>query len=342
MTLPDRIELILEKRQDCSKGENPPSRGAFYDIRTINGQPIYGGGQTFRQHYGDELSFNNVWDTLGGYSLIQPFMGNERLKTAIAVKHAKYSGIGRSLDPVKSCAYAHLSDPQADFGANVTLGFECDAKVAEFIANMQLIDLLSAPGYSEEALEILKTKGQKRKRKIIEFDSPSNESLEIRLKEATGLVQDKPDYLKKVDRSRIDVVSDEKPSYEDSIILAELLDVVRWVESNGIVVGNGRVEDGQITDLYSTGFGSFRKRVGAVKIALFHPKLELTYDPRAKGSYLASDGFFPFPDNITQASKAGIKHIISCKGALREKKVIKRANKYKMTLSLTDDRLFKH
>ncbi len=108
------------------------------------------------------------------------------------------------------------------------------------------------------------------------------------------------------------------------------------MESNGIVIGDGRYEDDHLTHFWTLGVGSFRKRNGATKIALDNA------GERARGTIAASDGFFPFPDSVELLADAGVTAVIQPGGSIRDKLIIETADKLGLPLVLSHARSFKH
>jgi phosphoribosylaminoimidazolecarboxamide formyltransferase/IMP cyclohydrolase len=118
--------------------------------------------------------------------------------------------------------------------------------------------------------------------------------------------------------------------------LLEAWEVVRRVPSNGIVLADGRFEGGVVTRFWTLGVASFRKRNGAVRIALENA------GERARGAVCASDGFFPFRDNIDLLGKAGVRAVVQPGGSVSDPNAIAAADEYGMCMGITHVRAFKH
>ena len=112
--------------------------------------------------------------------------------------------------------------------------------------------------------------------------------------------------------------------------------MVRRVPSNGIVIGDGRYESGRLTHFWTIGVGTFRKRNGAVRIALDNA------GARAKGAVCASDGFFPFRDSIDFLGRGGVLDVIQPGGSISDERIVEAANEYGMSMILTHTRAFRH
>ncbi len=316
-------------------GENPDQRAMIY---SVNG--ARGGLSDWKQLFGDVRSYNNYLDIAGAYEILEGF---EEHAAAATVKHGQISGFAFSTSLSNAYKLAHECDPEADFGNTTVLNRNVDVETAKLIGrnegvqdNSVYTEIVLAPGYEPEALEILKEK-QKKKMRIIQTTNPSDYPYDLKLVQGLALVQEAPDYSNKLSPSKLSVESVSKPSKEDIEVLLGLWEVVRRVESNGIVIGNGSVSgNGKLEKLWTLGVGTFRKRNGATKIALDNAR------ERARGAYCASDGFFPFPDSVELLGDAGIRAVIQPGGSVSDKKVIQAADKFSMPMLFTHERAFKH
>ncbi|MDG7001023.1 MAG: hypothetical protein JRN15_18160 [Nitrososphaerota archaeon] len=177
---------------------------------------------------------------------------------------------------------------------------------------------------------------QKKKMRLIQTTAGSTFPYDVKLMQGLVLVQDAPDYGKKLDPSKITIETKAKPSEEDKLVLLGLWEIVRRVESNAIVIGNGEVIGSELKKLWTLGVGTFRKRNGATKIALYNAGV------RARGAYCASDGFFPFPDSVELLGKAGVKAIVQPGGSISDKRVVEMSDKFSIPMIFTHERAFKH
>ena len=261
------------------------------------------------------------------------------------MKHGQISGFAYSKKGLYD-AYrlAHSCDPEADFGNTTVLNREVDVETAKLIGKNEdgardasiYTEIVLAPSYTREALEILKAK-QKKKMRLIQTTQASTFSYDVIIVQGLALVQDAPDYERRLDPSRVTVDTVFKPTARDTAVMLGLWEVARRVESNAIVIGNGDFSDsGELERLWTLGVGTFRKRNGAARIALDNA------GSRARGAYCASDGFFPFPDSVEMLGEAGIKGIIQPGGSINDKKVIEICNKYSIPMLITHERAFKH
>jgi phosphoribosylaminoimidazolecarboxamide formyltransferase/IMP cyclohydrolase len=335
---PDSFFLSARGYEVPKYGENPGQNAMIY---AINGTK--GGIPDWLQVYGDTRSYNNQLDIGSSFEILEGF---ENHPAAATVKHGQISGFAFSDDGLADAySLAHACDPEADFGNTTVLNGEVDARTAQLIGKNDDADsgdssvyteIVLAPSYSAEALEILKRK-QKKKMRLIKTTKGSTFSYDVKILQGLLLVQDAPNYTKTLDPSKVMVGTTAKPTASDTAIMLGLWEVVRRVESNAIVIGNGEVtSSNELAKMWTLGVGTFRKRNGATRIALENA------GERARGAFCASDGFFPFPDSVEMLGEAGIKGIIQPGGSISDKKVIETSNKYSIPMLITHERAFKH
>ena len=316
-------------------GENPDQKAMIY---AINGTS--GGLAKWKQLFGEVRSYNNYLDIASAYEMLEGF---EDYPSAATVKHGQISGFASSTSLADAYRLAHRCDPEADFGNTTVLNRIVDSETAKLVGKNDgslddsvYTEIILAPGYEPEALEILEHK-QKKKMRIIQATSPSSYLFDVKVMEGLTLVQKSPDYTKKLPRSKVTIETKSMPDDRALVILLGLWEVVRRVESNGIAIGDGQVSSsGKLEKLWTYGIGTFRKRNGATKIALDNA------GERAKGALCASDGFFPFSDSIELLGKAGVKGIIQPGGSQSDRKVIEASDKYSIPMLFTHERAFKH
>ena len=316
-------------------GENPDQKAMIY---SINGER--GGLSEWKQLYGDVRSYNNYLDIASSYEILEGF---EDHPSAATVKHGQISGFAFSTSLADAYRLAHRCDPEADFGNTTILNRVVDSECAKLVGKNEgtvddsvYTEIVLAPGYDSEALKILERK-QKKKMRIIQTTSPSSYPFDVKVMEGLALVQKSVDYSRKLTRSKVTVETKSIPDDRAFAILLGLWEVVRRVESNGLVIGDGEVSSsGKLEKLWTYGVGTFRKRNGATKIALDNA------GEMANGAFCASDGFFPFPDTVELLGKAGVKGIIQPGGSQNDRKVIEASEKYGIPMLFTHERAFKH
>jgi phosphoribosylaminoimidazolecarboxamide formyltransferase/IMP cyclohydrolase len=330
---PRKLLISASKIQDAKYGENPDRRAVIYSIdgwRTMS---------AWKQLAGDALSFNNFLDIGSAYDIVE---GYEDTAAVATVKHGQISGFALAPTVAEAYTFAHSCDPEADFGGTVVTNREVDWQAARLIGRNEsknddsvYTEIVIAPGFSPEALVTLEKK-QKKKIRIIQTAQRPDYPYDLKVIEGAVLLQEAPDYRAKLDAAKITVPTRAKP---DACQLRKLLavwEVVRRVQSNGIVIADGSFEGERLTRFWTLGVASFRKRNGAVKIALDNAA------GRSKGAVCASDGFFPFRDSVDLLGQAGVSAVIQPGGSVNDEASIKAADEYGMAMALTHTRAFKH
>ena len=330
---PERIFISAERFEDTRYGENPDQKASIYKVEG------YRGMANWTQISGEKKSFNNYLDIGGAYEILEGF---EAYPAAATVKHGHISGFAFGPNLAEAYKLAHSCDSEADFGGSVVLNREVDVDAARLIGKNSAVsdesiytEIVIAPSYTSEALEILKSKQKKKMRLMIAQDS-TDYPYNVKLLEGVLLVQDSVDYTNHLDRNSLSYPTKVKV---DDTTLNKLLaawEIVRKIESNGIVVADGKTSDGELTHFWTYGVASFRKRNGATKIALDNA------GDRAKGAVVASDGFFPVKDSIDMLARAGVKAVIQPGGSIRDDTVIEAANQFGIGMVFTHTRAFKH
>jgi phosphoribosylaminoimidazolecarboxamide formyltransferase/IMP cyclohydrolase len=337
--LPGRFLLSATKYQDARYGENPDQRAAIYSIDGARSMTEW------KQLSGESLSFNNYLDIGSAYDIIDGF---DDRPTAATVKHGQISGFAFAGTLARAYSLAHACDPEADFGGTVVLNRRVDADAARLIGKNEsskedddsvYTEIVIAPGYEERALEILRAK-QKKKMRMIETGGEKRRPdylYDVKELEGAILLQESADYRRKLDTRKLEYPTKAKPDGETLLKLLAAWEVVRRVQSNGIVVANGSTKgDARLDEFWTLGVASFRKRSGAVKIALDNA------GERADGAVCASDGFFPFRDNVDLLGKAGVSAVIQPGGSINDSEVVRAADECGIAMVMTRTRAFKH
>ena len=316
---PDSIVISLEKVQDLAYGENPHQRAAYYAERGARRHLL----SRVEQLHGKELSFNNLNDFSGARSLAREFA----LPACVIVKHANPCGaaLGATLEEAYDKALA--SDPTSAYGGVVVLNREVEAPLGEKLAE-QFVEVLFAPGYSEEALDALRRK--KNTRILLDGERRAGEPGERSYKRVIGgmLVQDSDAEI--ADRDGWEVATGEVSERQwGDLVFAWR--VCKHVASNAIVLAK---------DLQTIGIGAGQmSRVDAVRIAV-EKAAELGHD--VHGSALASDAFFPFADGPQIALDAGVTAIVQPGGSRRDEDVIGAVAEAGAAMVFTGRRHFRH
>lgn len=319
---PQTISMTFEKVQDMRYGENPHQSAAFYkEVGNTKGCIT-----NAKQLHGKALSFNNINDTNGALELLKEF--DE--PTVVACKHANPCGVGSDNNIFDAYVKAYKADPVSIFGGIIVANREIDKKTAEEI-NKIFVEIVVAPSYSDEAVEVL-TKKKNIRVLVLEDILQKQPKTAYDLKKVGGglLIQTidselLPEGLK--------VVTKAQPTKEQLEDLKFAWKVVKFAKSNGIAIGK---------DKTSLGVGPGQvNRIWACKQAISHAVEHLGEDV-LKGASLASDAYFPFPDCVEEAAKAGISCIIQPGGSIRDNLSIEACDKYGIAMVFTGMRHFRH
>ena len=312
---PQQFSLAGKQLQSLRYGENPHQTAAWYQTG-INPS----GWSAATKLQGKELSYNNLVDLEAARRIITEFTDSP---TAAVLKHTNPCGVASGNTLVKAYQKAFNADSMSAFGGIVALNQPIDAATATELTKT-FLECVVAPGCEDDAKEIIAAKSKLRV--LILPDLQSGQLETIKVIAGGFLMQAADNFL--VDTNKWQIVTDKKPSQKDIEELLFAWKVCKHVKSNAIVVSN------RLTTL-GVGAGQMN-RVGAVKIAL-----EQAVE-KAKGGFLASDGFFPFDDSVKTAASAGITGIIQPGGSLRDQDSINAANELGLTMVLTGNRHFLH
>ncbi len=320
-TLPEKLTLTYEKVQEMRYGENPHQKAGLYkEVGKCEGSLT-----TAKQLNGKELSFNNINDTNGALELLKEF----EEPTVVACKHGNPCGVGSSSDIYEAWKKAFNADQTSIFGGIVVVNEEINVKMAEEMKEI-FLEVIVAPSFEAEALEILKKKKNVR---ILELPTIRVKQREnaYDIKKINGGV-----IVQTIDSKLLDeyeVVTEAKPTPEQMEDLLFTWKIVKYVKSNGIAIGKQK---------QSVGIGPGQvNRIWATKQAIEHGE-ELIGKGITNGAVLASDAFFPFADCVEEAHKAGIKAIIQPGGSIKDQDSIDKCNEYGIAMIFTKMRHFRH
>lgn len=307
----DTSSLKLGKKNPLRYGENPHQEGAFYgDMNEV-----------FEKLHGKDLSYNNLLDADAAVNLIREFD-----ETTVAVlKHNNACGLASRDNVLDAWKDALAGDPVSAFGGVIISNTEIDKATAEDINNI-FFEIVIAPSYTEEALEVLK---QKKNRIILilkDFEMPKKNYRSL----LNGiLVQDKDNITDSIEG--METKTQVQPSENELKDLEFASKICKHTKSNTIVLA----KDGQ---LLASGTGQ-TSRVDALKQAITKAK-NFKFD--LQGAVMASDAFFPFPDCVEIADNAGVKAVIQPGGSIKDQLSIDYCDAHGMTMVFTGTRHFKH
>ncbi len=313
--LPERLHIALERRQSMRYGENPHQSAALY----ISAGRASVGLAGARQLQGKELSYNNLVDLEAAWALAKEF---KRPAVAI-IKHNNPCGAAEQDRLVDAYVKALACDPVSAFGGVLAFNRALDGVTADEVSKL-FAECVVAPGFEAAALEKLSARKNLRLLEIAGEDS----ARELVLKPISGgvLVQD-PD-AHELTESEMKTVTERAPTGAERSALAFAWKVCKHVKSNAIVFAR---------EGFTVGIGAGQmSRVDSVKIAVMKAQSPLA------GSVVASDAFFPFPDGVEEAGKAGATAVIQPGGSVRDNEVIAAANKFGMAMVFTGIRHFRH
>ncbi len=314
---PDILNIRVKKEQELRYGENSHQAAALYNLE---------GGSDFKQLWGKELSYNNIFDFYAAANLIAELNRNFDKQACVIVKHRNPCGtaLGSSIGNAYDKALA--GDPVSAFGGIVVFNGIVDVKTAEKI-NSRFFEIVAAKNYDKEALNVLKSKRNLRILKISNFNKFLKKRELINSVNGFILVQDSDTKL----YDKLEAVTKKKSSGKDIEELKFGWIVCKYVKSNAIVFTKNY-------QLLGSGMGQ-TSRIDSVKFAAEKAK---NMGFILENSYLASDAFFPFKDSIEAVSKYKIKAIIQPGGSIRDAEVIETADKKKIAMIFTGTRHFNH
>jgi phosphoribosylaminoimidazolecarboxamide formyltransferase/IMP cyclohydrolase len=315
--LPSVFGIAFTRLQSLRYGENPEQRAALYSSHELLGV------SKMTQLHGKELSFNNILDIEGGVFAVSPWPDQP---ACAIMKHTTPCGIavGNAAETVYRHALA--TDPTSAFGSVVAFNTIVDQATAEAMAD-QFVEVIVAPRFAEEALEVLR---RKKNLRIVEVPfRTSPDALDFKHVSGGFLVQERFKFNR--DEAEWKVVTKRKPTESEWCDIRFAWAAVAGVKSNAILLAKNEVAVG-------IGAGQM-SRVDASFLAV-HKARSTGHDP--KGAVLASDAFFPFADGVEEAAKAGITAIVQPGGSKRDKEVIEAADKHDIAMVMTGRRQFRH
>jgi len=315
---PEELDLRYEKIQDTRYGENPHQEGAFW--REVGNKST--NIANAEMLHGKELSYNNIVDADAALALVKEF----EEPTAVVIKHTNPCGAASAEKIEDALEAAFEGDPTSAFGGILALNKPLTAKIAQFIAEKKwFLEVIVCPSYDPDALEILQKKQDLRLLATGEFTEEQDKRV-LRSIEG-GLVTQSPDRLNAEEKD-LTVVSKAQPTPEQIASMLFANKIAKHVKSNAIVLVNGKVVVG-------VGAGQM-SRVESVKIGCSKA------GEKAKGSVLAGDAFFPFPDGVEHAIKNGVVAIIQPGGSKKDPESTAMADQHNVVMVHCGQRHFKH
>ena len=314
--LSEDFSITFEKHSEMRYGENPHQSAASYKVpgnkeRNILNATIY---------QGKKLSYNNIMDADGALACVREF----EQPACVVVKHSNPCGVAVGNDLLDVYTRAFNADSLSAFGGIIAFNRTCSRAVAEAITSV-FMEIVLAPSFEPEALEIFKKKKNLRVLEIGKFGKRTKK-LEVRNVDGGLLVQDVDTKI--LTKEDLTVVTEKQPTDAEIDTALFAWKVLRHAKSNGILIAK---------DNTTVGIGAGQvSRVDAVHMALKKGGKNIW------GGILASDAFFPFRDSIDAIKDSGIKVVIQPGGSIRDREVIDACNEYGIAMIFTGTRCFKH
>ncbi len=316
--LPERLALVLERRQALRYGENPHQRAALYATDEPHGV------RDLEQLHGKELSFNNLLDVDAAVLAVSPWP--ER-PACVIIKHTTPCGIALGGSPAEAYARALATDKTSAFGSVIAFNTAVDRAAAEAMQEL-FVEVVVAPAFADEALAVFRTKKNLR---VVRLPRPDGTpALDFKRIRGGFLAQDRFRY-DAVDETGWKVVTKRQPTSVEWSDLRFAWAAVGIVKSNAILLVRGEAAIG-------IGAGQM-SRVDSAFLAV-HKARQQGHDP--KGAALASDAFFPFRDGVDEAAAAGVAGVIQPGGSVRDAEVIAAADEHGLAMVFTGTRKFRH
>lgn len=298
-------------------GENPHQQAALYKL----GDNPYSLFQA-EQLNGKALSYNNIQDANAALNILKEHSS----PTVVGLKHMNPCGVASHTSLLQATIDAIDSDPVSIFGGVISMNGTLTLEIARILSKI-FLEIIIAPKYEKEALELLK---KKKNLRLLKLDTGFKNTDQFQITSINGgvLFQEIDNYL--VDKKHLEIATKLIPSNDEIEDLLFGWKVVKHVKSNAIVVTKGSKTVG-------VGAGQMN-RVGAAEIALEWAKKH----GHTEGLSLASDAFFPFDDVVKLAAKYGVKNIIQPGGSIRDQDSIDACNQLGLKMVFTKNRHFKH
>ena len=296
-------------------GENPHQKGAIYSQKK---------SLDIKQIYGKKLSYNNYNDIFSALNISKSLPKN---MGTVIVKHTNPCGVSILNDQINSYQSALACDPISAFGGVVSCNYKIKKKLAIELKKI-FLEVIIARGFEKDALRILK---KKKNLRIIDSTRLNTSNINSYISNFNSILVQSTD-IKKFNKKDFKVVSKIKPTYEQLNNLIFAFNICRYAKSNAIVIANNKS---------TLGIGSGQpSRLDSCKIAI--EKMNKFQTNSFSNSVAASDAFFPFVDGIESLVQAGVSAIVQPFGSIRDKEIIKFANKTNTVLLFSKTRHFRH
>lgn len=305
------LKISESRAKQLRYGENPHQSGVFYgDLDEL-----------LEQLHGKELSYNNLLDVDAAVQLIAEFDDT----TFAVIKHNNACGLASRPQLVDAYKDALAGDPVSAFGGVMVTNKTVDAETAEEI-NKIFFEVIIAPGYDDDALEILQ---QKKNRVILLQKAPLKQDKQVRSVLNGILAQERDTKIENSGDLKTATEAEPTKQQVEDLLFANI--IAKHTKSNTIVLAKNK-------QLLGSGTGQ-TSRVDALKHAIIKSK---SFNFDLSGAVMASDAFFPFPDCVEIADKEGVAAVIQPGGSKRDSESVEYCNKNNMAMVMTGTRHFKH
>lgn len=310
---PTQVSLQLEKTTELRYGENPHQKACAYRISQKTA-----GVLAAKQIQGKELSYNNILDAEAAWTCVSEF----NQPACVIVKHANPCGVATAETIEHAYQQAYQADSTSAFGGIIALNQPCTKAIAEAVAAI-FMEVVLAPGYTEEALAVFKNKPNLR---VLSMPEQKSSAWEMRFITGGVLMQEKDPQVIHVED--LQVVTKAVPTQEEIDAMLFAWRVLKHIKSNGILIAKENA---------TVGIGAGQvSRIDAVDLAV-RKAGEKIHD-----TILASDAFFPFRDSIDRIAATGVRAIIQPGGSMRDAEVIAACNEHNIAMVFTGKRCFRH
>ncbi len=315
---PERKTIFGKKLTQLRYGENPHQKSSIY-VSDYNDKEI-----GLKQLNGKELSYNNYNDVFASLDILYSI---KKKPTTVIIKHANPCGVSTNKSALISFKNAFSCDPISAFGGVIACNFKINKVLANEISK-NFLEVILAKGFDKKALKILTKKKNLRIIDISRYNQKNNTIIKSFAK--SFLIQDKDKTI--FNKKDLKFVTNKKPSQKELAEVEFAYNVCKFVKSNAIVLTN---------NFTTIGIGAGQpSRLDSCKIAT--QKAKKFKSKEIKNSIAASDAFFPFADGIKNLIKSGVKIIVQPGGSIKDKEVIRTANKAKIKMIFTGTRHFNH
>ena len=327
--LPEKLLVSGGSRNALRYGENPHQPAAFYPGNTAGTLPS--GLAAAKQHGGKGLSFNNYLDLDAALRFCRSHIGPEWAKwphCCVIIKHTNACGVALSTSQVAAWDDALASDPESAFGCVIAFNTTVTKQTAERIGN-HFVECIIAPGFDEDALELL---SEKKNRRMLTLEDMTSLEMSTQFRQIDGGWLAQTEGAPVIDWDEVHCVTKAEADPTQIDLARFGVAVCAQVKSNCVIF----IQPTK-TGFATVGIGPGQtSRVEAVRIAARRA------GERAKGAMMVSDAFFPFRDGIDTSHEIGITAVVQPGGSIRDEEVIEAADEHGMAMLFTGTRLFRH